>query len=133
MTRLLGHGVAADRAGVAMFGGSRAVLGQRGRSAPTSVRSGELALYAELRVCVTVGTLSMIYALVTHDFSVSYVAQVGSRSTPLFYTVISLWGALEGSILFWAWVLRALQRVVVTYQNRDARGTLVPYAAACCC
>ena len=41
----------------------------------------------------------MVTALVTHDFSVSYVAQVGSRSTPLFYTIISLWGALEGSIL----------------------------------
>jgi cytochrome c-type biogenesis protein CcmF len=54
---------------------------------------------------VTVAVVAMIVALVTHDFSVSYVAEVGSRATPLFYTVISLWGALDGSILFWAWVL----------------------------
>jgi hypothetical protein len=33
---------------------------------------------------VTVAVLTMLTALVTHDFSVSYVAQVGSRSTPLF-------------------------------------------------
>ena len=47
----------------------------------------------------------MIYALVTHDFSVGYVAEVGSRSTPLYYTIISLWASLNGSILFWAGVL----------------------------
>ena len=32
--------------------------------------------------------LVMIYALVTHDFSVGYVAEVGSRSTPVYYTII---------------------------------------------
>ena len=29
----------------------------------------------------------MEYALVTHDFSVSYVAQVGSRATPWHITI----------------------------------------------
>ena len=49
--------------------------------------------------------LAMVAALASHDFSISYVAQVGSRATPLLYTVASLWGALEGSILFWAGLL----------------------------
>ncbi|TAL08342.1 MAG: heme lyase CcmF/NrfE family subunit [Chloroflexota bacterium] len=44
----------------------------------------------------------MVVALVAHDFSIRFVAEVGSRATPLLYTVASLWGALEGSILFWA-------------------------------
>ena len=70
----------------------------------------------------------MVVALVTHDFSVSYVAQVGSRATPLFYTVISLWGALEGSILFWAWVL-AMYASVVVFVNRHRPGNLIPYTA----
>jgi cytochrome c-type biogenesis protein CcmF len=73
-----------------------------------------------------VSTLAMIYALVSHDFSVDYVARVGSRATPLFYTVISLWGALEGSILFWIFVLTTLS-AFVTYQNRGREGTLMPY------
>jgi cytochrome c-type biogenesis protein CcmF len=77
---------------------------------------------------VTAAAVTMVVALVTHDFSVSYVAQVGSRATPLFYTVISLWGALEGSILFWAWVL-ALYGILVVTINRDRIGNLVPYAA----
>ncbi|MBA2321995.1 MAG: heme lyase CcmF/NrfE family subunit, partial [Deltaproteobacteria bacterium] len=49
--------------------------------------------------------LLMVYALVTHDFSVHYVAEVGSRSTPMYFTVVSLWASLNGSILFWGGVL----------------------------
>lgn len=47
----------------------------------------------------------MEWALLSHDFSLAYVARNGSRSTPLLYTFASLWGALEGSILLWALVL----------------------------
>lgn len=76
---------------------------------------------------LTVANLAMIYALVTHDFSVSYVAQVGSRSTPLLITIISLWSALDGSILFWGWVLAGYTAAAV-YLNRRIQGSLVPYA-----
>ena len=47
----------------------------------------------------------MEYALITDDFSVSYVAKVGSISTPLWVSIVSLWSSLEGSILLWALVL----------------------------
>ena len=45
--------------------------------------------------------LLMVYALVSRDFSVSYVAEVGSHATPLYFTIVSLWASLNGSILFW--------------------------------
>lgn len=77
---------------------------------------------------VSIATVAMIVALVTHDFSVSYVAAVGSRSTPLLFTVISLWGALEGSILFWGWVLAMYSAAVVWLHHRKP-GNLIPYAA----
>ena len=77
---------------------------------------------------VSIATIAMVVALVTHDFSVSYVAAVGSRSTPLLFTIISLWGALEGSILFWAWVL-ALYAAAVVWWHSQKPGNLVPYAA----
>jgi cytochrome c-type biogenesis protein CcmF len=51
--------------------------------------------------------LLMEYALLTHNFSVGYVAQVGSRSVPTWVTIVSLWSSLEGSILFWGLVLGA--------------------------
>ncbi len=49
----------------------------------------------------------MVWALLRPDFSVSYVAQVGSRATPPWVRVVSLWSSLEGSILFWGVVLGA--------------------------
>ncbi len=49
--------------------------------------------------------LAMVGALVTHDFSIAYVARNNALETPLFFTVISLWAALEGSILLWTAIL----------------------------
>ena len=54
---------------------------------------------------MTVAIGLMEYALITNDFSVSYVAKVGSTTTPLWVTIVSLWSSLEGSILLWAFVL----------------------------
>lgn len=54
---------------------------------------------------ITGANLLMVYALLRHDFSVSYVAQVGSRALPTWVTVVSLWSSLEGSILFWGLIL----------------------------
>ncbi|MBI5600548.1 MAG: heme lyase CcmF/NrfE family subunit [Gemmatimonadetes bacterium] len=102
---------------------------------PIAVRKGRrdwlMYLYAAVYTnfaLVTLSTLALIYGLVSHDFSISYVAQVGSRATPTFYTIISLWGALEGSIVFWAWVL-AMYAAAVVWFNRKREGNLVPYAA----
>ncbi|MCM2254780.1 MAG: heme lyase CcmF/NrfE family subunit [Vicinamibacteria bacterium] len=49
--------------------------------------------------------LLMVWALVTGDFSISYVAQVGARDLPLWVKVSSLWSSLEGSILFWGLII----------------------------
>jgi len=54
---------------------------------------------------VVLAALAMVGALVTHDFGVAYVARNNALETPLFFTVISLWAALEGSILLWTAIL----------------------------
>jgi cytochrome c-type biogenesis protein CcmF len=48
---------------------------------------------------------AMEWALVTHDFSLRYVAENNARATPLLFTITGLWAALEGSILLWILVL----------------------------
>ncbi len=64
--------------------------------------------FAYLYAALIIGaTLVMVYALLIHDFSVGYVAQVGSRAVPTWVTIVSLWSSLEGSILFWGFVLGA--------------------------
>lgn len=124
MIRLLGFDALAVALGVALFGAL---------ASPFAARRGEGTLGALVRgavltlFCLTsVAVIAMVVGLVTHDFSISYVAQVGSRSTPLFFTIISLWGALEGSILFWVWVL-SMWAALVVWRNRDVPGRLVPY------
>ncbi|ODT04276.1 MAG: hypothetical protein ABS52_05515 [Gemmatimonadetes bacterium SCN 70-22] len=124
MTRLLGYNALMAALAVAAFGVVAVPIGIR-RSRESLIHATYSATYAVFAL-VTVATFAMIFALVTHDFSVGYVAQVGSRATPLFYTIISLWGALEGSILFWAWVLALLSALVV-FWNRDREGALIPY------
>ncbi|MEU5942997.1 cytochrome c-type biogenesis CcmF C-terminal domain-containing protein [Micromonospora sp. NPDC047548] len=44
-------------------------------------------------------------ALLRHDFGVRFVAENGGRQVPVFYTVTSLWSALDGSLLLWLLVL----------------------------
>jgi cytochrome c-type biogenesis protein CcmF len=124
VTRLLGANALVVATVVALVGAVLTALGAR-RDRPNWVRAGFAATYTMFGL-VSVATLTMIYALVSHDFSVGYVAQVGSRATPLLYTVISLWGALEGSILFWAWVL-AFYAALVLYWHSSRPGKLIAY------
>ena len=48
---------------------------------------------------------AMEWALISHDFSIRYVAENNARSTPLLFTITGLWAALEGSILLWVLIL----------------------------
>ena len=47
----------------------------------------------------------MEYALLAPDFSIHYVAEVGSRSSPTWVRIVSLWSSLNGSILLWGLML----------------------------
>lgn len=48
---------------------------------------------------------AMEWALLTDDFSISFVADNHSTATPFPFDVATLWAALEGSILLWILVL----------------------------
>lgn len=62
--------------------------------------TGGIALLACL---LTVTSAILLYAFVTHDFVVEYVAQYSDRTLPLFYRVTAFWAGQAGSLLFWAW------------------------------
>ena len=100
--------------GSALIGAYAAVRALQGRSTgATAVRAAWCAFAA-----LTTANLLMVVALVARDFSIAYVAQVGSRETPLLFTIASLWGALEGSILFWAGLLAGVS-VLLVVRTRD--------------
>ncbi len=63
--------------------------------------------------------LVMERALITRDFTVSFVAQHGSSRTPAVFNVATLWSALEGSILLWTLVLCGyVVAVVIKFRDR---------------
>ncbi|MBI2088819.1 MAG: heme lyase CcmF/NrfE family subunit [Deltaproteobacteria bacterium] len=75
---------------------------------------------------VTIASLCLIYALVTTDFSIKYVAFNTTRSTPIYYRVTGLWGALEGSLLLWEWLLIIFSGLVA-WTYRDRHRELMPW------
>ncbi|MGH7575864.1 MAG: heme lyase CcmF/NrfE family subunit [Longimicrobiales bacterium] len=127
MTRILGYSTVAAAFALAIYGAIIAVASVRRRDASLlhSARSVAFTNFGLL----TVANLAMVYALVVRDFSIDYVAQVGSRSTPLFITIISLWSSLEGSILFWGWVL-ALYTALAVHISARRLGALGAYATS---
>jgi cytochrome c-type biogenesis protein CcmF len=74
--------------------------------------------------CMILSNAVMVKALLEHDFSVRYVSMVGSRSTPVIFTIVSLWSALEGSILFWGAIMGGYLGVF-TFVHRGERGPYV--------
>jgi cytochrome c-type biogenesis protein CcmF len=47
----------------------------------------------------------LVYAFLSNDFSVHYVALHGNTQLPLIYKISAVWGAHEGSLLLWALIL----------------------------
>ena len=68
---------------------------------------------------MTVATLLLQYAILTDDFSVRYVAQHSMTVSPLWVKWVTLWAALEGSILLWAWILSLYAFLVSLTARRD--------------
>jgi cytochrome c-type biogenesis protein CcmF len=97
------------------------------RHRESTLRGGQL--YAPLILLGgVVAVVAMEHALLTHDFSLTYVADNNSRSTPALYSITGLWSALAGSILLWAVVLGGYASIMVWRFRRRASDPLVGWA-----
>ncbi|MBL8619496.1 MAG: heme lyase CcmF/NrfE family subunit [Deltaproteobacteria bacterium] len=96
------------------------------RQSPEALRLTRALAYV-FAGSMVLATGLMEAALLTHDFSVSYVAEVGSLSTPTWVTVVSLWSSLNGSILLWGLVL-GLFVGAFTYVTTDKNPLQTPWA-----
>lgn len=68
-----------------------------------------------------VTVFAMQRALLTNDFSVLFVHDNGSTTTPFPYNVAAMWSALEGSIILWTAILAGyLAIVMVKFRHRMA-------------
>jgi cytochrome c-type biogenesis protein CcmF len=59
----------------------------------------------------------LVTAFVQHDFSVAYVAQNSNSALPTYYRVAAVWGAHEGSLLLWIFVLSIWSLAVAAFSR----------------
>ncbi|WP_224362233.1 heme lyase CcmF/NrfE family subunit [Hyalangium versicolor] len=120
MNATLGYGLVLGALVCAAFG---AVIGltsglRQSEAGSQWVRRAVWGFFA----CMAGSNLMMVYSLVTDDFSIKYVAQVGSRATPLTFKIVALWSALEGSILFWGLIMGTyLLAFMLVHRNEHRR------------
>jgi cytochrome c-type biogenesis protein CcmF len=94
---------------------------------PQVVRSGQV--YAVLVLAgAVIATIAMERALLTHDYSIVYVAENSSRRTPFLYTITGLWSALAGSLLLWGLVLAGYCAAMVWHFRKRAQDSMVGWA-----
>src|SRR5205814_9884663 len=78
---------------------------------------------------MTVASAVIVHAFVTNDYSIKYVQHYSDAVQPLFYKITSYWGGLDGSIMFWVFLLSIFGAIAV-YVNRESHRELIPYVVA---
>jgi len=104
---------------LALYGAVAAAVGGR-RGRPALVESAQHAALGVFAL-LTAGALLLIYAFLSFDFSVRYVANNTNLGTPFYYRITALWGALEGSIVLWGWMLSVYTLIVILRHRTSAR------------
>ena len=78
---------------------------------------------------MTLASSIILYAFVSHDYSIRYVDRYSDSVQPLFYKLTSYWGGLDGSIMFWVFLLSVFGAIAVK-SNRERQRELIPYVVA---
>jgi cytochrome c-type biogenesis protein CcmF len=112
---------------VCAYAVAASVAGAQRRSRPL-IDSGIGAFYL-IAAIMTAASSVIVYAFVSGDYSIRYVARYSDSVQPLFYKITSYWGGLDGSIMFWVFLLSIFGSTAV-YVNRERHRELIPYVVA---
>ena len=109
------------------YAAAAAVAGHRRHSARL-LESGIGAFYL-VTALMTFASALIVRAFVIGDYSIRYVDRYSDSIQPLFYRLTSYWGGLDGSIMFWVFLLSVFGAIAVK-SNRERHRELVPYVIA---
>lgn len=109
------------------YAAAAAVAGQRRRSVRL-LESGVGAFYL-VTALMTLASAVIMHAFVTDDYSIRYIDQYSDSIQPLFFKITSYWGGLDGSIMFWVFLLSVFGAIAVK-ANRERHRELIPYVIA---
>ena len=75
--------------------------------------------------CILIAELVLVYGLLVNDFSVRYIAQNSNSELPFYYRIAASWGAHEGSLLLWSFLL-ALWTLAIALSRKkiDPKATI---------
>ena len=110
---------------VATYAGVASLIGAR-RGNRQLVASGRAGVYA-LAAVLGLSSVALLYAFLSHDYSIKYVHHYSDAASPLFYQITAYWGGLDGSILWWVFLLAVFSAIAI-YTNRNRHRELLPYA-----
>jgi cytochrome c-type biogenesis protein CcmF len=119
----------------AAFGAIAAITAARESARGEVVRTSRLVpRFVGLAFLAALGAIfAMEWAMITRDFSLQYVQDHGSRSTPALYNFTAVWSALEGSILLWIFALALSAALVAWRYRRRLDDQLISWAIAVIC
>src|SRR5262245_38529922 len=112
---------------VCAYAASISIAGARRRSRRL-IESGVGAFYLTAAVMAAASAV-MIYSFVSGDYTIKYVQHTSDSVQPLFYKIAAYWGGLDGSIMFWVFMLSLFGSAAV-YVNRERHRELIPYVVA---
>ncbi|HEX9368223.1 MAG TPA: heme lyase CcmF/NrfE family subunit [Vicinamibacterales bacterium] len=112
---------------VASYALAASVAGGRRRS-NALIESGVGAFYTTAAL-MTVASGILVHAFVTGNYAVKYVQRYSDAAQPLVYKITSYWGGLDGSIMFWVFLLSVFGTVAVAV-NRERHRELIPWVVA---
>jgi cytochrome c-type biogenesis protein CcmF len=112
---------------VCSYAAAVSIAGAR-RGSRRLIESGIGAFYL-IAALLTLASVLMVHAFAVDDYTIKYVQHYSDSVQPLVYKLTSYWGGLDGSILFWVFLLSVFGSIAV-YVNRDRHRELIPYVVA---
>jgi len=112
---------------VASYALAVSVAGGRRRS-HALIESGVGAFYTTAAL-MTVASAVIVHAFVTGNYAIKYVQRYSDAAQPLAYKITSYWGGLDGSIMFWVFLLSVFGAIAVA-TNRERHRELIPWVVA---
>ncbi len=94
------------------------------------VLAGRRAMLASAAL-VSLALAALMVAFVIGDFSIQFVWQTSSRTTPPLYIFTGIWGGQAGSLLFWSWLMAVFTAAALLFPWR-ADQALLPWFTAVC-
>ena len=90
----------------------------------------DASIYATYSAAALLSLASAVifFLILSNDYSVKYVHHYSDATMPWYYKLTSYWGGLDGSMMFWGWLL-SIFAAVALWANRERHRELIPWVA----